>query len=160
MALSRSQKESAVATIKENVTKAKTLVFVRFDKVTAEEMNALRTSCANEDVHFIVAKKTLLRKAFDGADIDGEFPSLDGEVALASSEDLLASARIMGEQSKQLEDRLHIIGGVFEGAFTPEGQMQVIADIPPLKTLYAQFLMVIRSPIQGFVSVLDQVAKK
>lgn len=146
--------------MRDEITRAKTLVFVGFRHVTAEEMNQVRTACVHEEVRFLVAKKTLMQKAFADADIAGEFPNLEGEVALVSGEDLLAAARVAGEQGKALEDRLRIIGGVFEGAFVSEEKMQAIADIPPIKTLYAQFLMIIKSPVQQFTSVIDQVAQK
>lgn len=71
----------------------------------------------------------------------------------------MAPARVMGEQGKALGgDRLSIVGGVFEGAIVSLEKMQSIAAIPPIKTLYAQFLMVIRAPVQGCASVLSQIA--
>ena len=62
---------------------AKTIVFVQFDRVTSEEMNALRGVCADEQVSYMVAKKTLIRKAFEDSNLDGELPELEGEIALA-----------------------------------------------------------------------------
>ena len=73
---------------------------------------------------------------------------------------MLAPARIAGEQSRHLDERIRIVGGIFESAVTGREKMQAIADIPPIKTLYAQFLTVIRSPVQGFASALGQIADK
>ena len=92
--------------------------------------------------------------------VTGELPVLEGEAAVAYGSDLLAPARVLGEQGKKLDGRLEIVGGVFEGAFVGQEKMQTIAAIPPIETLYAQFLTVIRSPVQGFASVLGQVAEK
>ena len=39
-------------------------------------------------------------------------------------------------------------------------EMMAIALIPSQQTLYAQFVNVINSPIQGLVMALDAVAKK
>ena len=64
----------------------------------------------------------------------------------------------MGSQAKVLDDRLSILGGVFDNAFIPAEQMRGIAAIPPLETLYAQFLTVIQGPVRGLVSVLGQIA--
>ena len=160
MAITRSKKETIIEKLRSIISDAQTIVFVHFDKVTVEEVDTLRSSCADEQVGYLVAKKTLIRQAFADAGIDGEMPVLDGEVALAYSDDQLAPARILGEQSKKLGDRLSIIGGVFDNVFVGQEYMQAIADIPPLKTLYAQFLTVIRSPVQGFASALGQIAEK
>ena len=160
MAITRTKKEGVVAKIKDAVAQARTVVFVRFHGVTAKEIDELRVACAAENVGYVVAKKTLIRKALQDTDIDGSLEELSGEVAVAYGDDLLTPVRLMGEQSKKLEDRITIIGGIFEQSFTSAERMQSIAAIPPLKTLFAQFLMVIRSPIQGCAVALSEIADK
>lgn len=158
MAITRTKKEAVVEKLKSIFADAQTIVFVQFNQVTAEEASALRGVCADEKVGYMVAKKTLIKKAFKNSGIEGDLPEMEGEIALAYGTDILTPARVMGEQGKNLEDRLRIVGGVFENAPVLQEQMQAIADIPPLKTLYTQFLTIIRVPIQGFASVLSQVA--
>lgn len=159
MAISRTKKETMIERLKGIFDTAQTVVFVRFDAVTAEEANTLRCVCADEGVGYLVAKKTLIRKAFADSSFAGALPDMEGEVALAYGDDMLAPARVMGEQSKTLgEERLAIVGGVFEKALVSQDKMRSIAAIPPLETLYAQFLTVIRAPVQGFASVLGQIA--
>lgn len=158
MAISRTKKEAVIERLKGIFDVAQTIVFVQFDKVTAEEANALRGVCVDEDVGYLVAKKTLIRKAFADSLLDGVLPDMEGEVAVAYGDDMLIPARVMGEQSKVLEGRLTIVGGVFEKALVSQERMQSIAAIPPLETLYVQFLTIIRVPVQGFASVLGQIA--
>ena len=52
------------------------------------------------------------------------------------------------------------MGGIFENTVVSQEKMQAIADIPPLKTLYAQFLTVIQGPVRGFAAALSQIADK
>ena len=160
MALSRTKKETIVSALRDIVKSARTVVFVRFNGVTSEEANALRSACDSEDVGYMVAKKTLIKRVFDGASFDGSLSDMEGEIAVAYGSDMLAPARIMGEQGKKLDGRISIVGGVFENAFVGPEKMQSVADIPPVKTLYAQFLTVIRGPVQGYVSALGQIADK
>ena len=160
MAISRTKKEAVVEKLRSIFADAQTIVFVQFDKVTAKEANDLRGACADEEVGYIVAKKTLIRKAFKDSTLEGELPVMEGEIALAYGTDILSPARIIGEWGKKMEDRLQIVGGIFERSLVPQEQMQAIADIPPVETLYAQFLTVIRGPVQGFASVLSQIADK
>lgn len=160
MAISRTKKEEVVEKIKGIVGNAKTIVFVHFKGVTSQETNELRFACAEEKVGYTIARKTLIKKAFEGSKIDGELPEFEGEIAVAYSDDILASAQAMGAQSKKLGGRLEIVGGIFDNKFTTKEEMISIANIPPLKTLYAQFLNVIKSPIQGYASVLGQIAEK
>ena len=158
MAITRKKKEDIVAKVKDIIKNSKTIVFVRFHEVTSEEANDMRDKCFENGVNYFVAKKTLIKKAFTDEKL--EMPELEGEVAIAYGEDMLSPAQIMGEMQKGLKDRISILGGIFNGEIVSQEKMQSIANIPPLKTLYAQFLMVIKSPIQGCASALNEVAKK
>lgn len=160
MAITKEKKEAILKRLKDIFTNAQTIVFVQFHKVTAEEANALRGACADEEVNYFVAKKTLIQRAFTDAAVSGDLPDMEGEIALAYGDDILAPARVMGEWGKELHERLTIVGGIFENKLLPQEEMQAIAAIPPLKTLYAQFLMVIRAPVQGCASALSQIAEK
>ena len=160
MAITRIKKEAVVEKLRDVFTGAQTIVFVQFDKVTSEEANTLRGVCVGEEVGYMVAKKTLIKKAFEDSSIKGDLPEMEGEIAVAYGTDILAPARIMGEQGRELNNRLRIVGGVFENSVVLQEQMQAIADIPPLNTLYVQFLTIIRSPVQGFVSALSKIADK
>jgi large subunit ribosomal protein L10 len=61
---------------------------------------------------------------------------------------------------KTFKDKISIVGGVFEKRFVDADEMKSIATIPSKEVLYAQFLNIINSPIQGLVMVLDGVAAK
>lgn len=146
--------------IRDSIAHAQTIVFARFNAVTSEEANGIREACAGANVGYTVAKKTLIKKAFESAEYEGEFPSLEGEIALAYGDDMLAPARMMGEQGEKVGGRLSIVGGVFEGAFISGEKMEEIAKIPTIETLYVRLLTVIRAPLQGIASVFDQIAEK
>ena len=160
MAISRNQKEKFVSKLKDVFKNSKTIVFVNFSGINVNEINKLRESCLEDGVSYMVAKKSLINKSLSDVKFDGEIPNMEGEIALAYGDDQLAPARLMGEQSKLLKNKLKIVGGIFENSFKDGVYMQSIADIPPIKTLYTQFLNVIKSPISGFASVIDQVADK
>ncbi len=52
------------------------------------------------------------------------------------------------------------MGGVFDGVYKNKEEMTVVAQIPGRETLYAQFVNLINSPIQGLVIGLNAVAEK
>ncbi|MBI2474578.1 MAG: 50S ribosomal protein L10, partial [Candidatus Taylorbacteria bacterium] len=62
--------------------------------------------------------------------------------------------------AKKLEKGLKLIGGIFEGKYMDREAITSIALIPSRKTLEAQFVNLINSPIQRFVVALNEVAKK
>ena len=160
MAITKQKKQEIVTKLSDICKTAKTVVFVSFTKLGANEANELRAKCADESVGYCVAKKTLIKKVFGDASFEGDIPVLEGEIAIAYSEDQIAPARVITQINKDIEGEATIIGGIFENKYITKEQMQEIGSIPPIPVLYAQFMTVIRSPIQGFASVINQIADK
>lgn len=160
MAISKSKKQDIVARVSDILKGAKSAVFVNFHKVTVGDMTGVRKQLRSEGVGFYVAKKTLIKRALGDANVAGEMPDLQGEVALVYADDLLAPAREIHAFQKSLDGRVSILGGIFEGTFKDKAGMEVIASIPSRQTLYAQFVNLINSPIQGLVLGLNAIAEK
>lgn len=160
MATTKAQKQEILAGLKESIKQNPSLVFVNFHKLTVADTTLMRRGLRAGGVGYVVAKKTLIKKALAEAGVTGTMPALDGEVAVAYSADITAPAREAYTFQKKFKDQYTIIGGVFEGVYKSKEEMMAIATIPPLKTLYAQLANLLNSPIQGFVMALDQIAQK
>lgn len=160
MAINKEKKQEIISSVKNILADSKSVVFVNFHKLPVSESTTIRKELRSKDVNFTVAKKTLTKRALNEASLTGEMPQLDGELALVYSADLLAPAREIFDFQKKLDGRVSILGGIFNGMYKNKAEMEVIASIPSQKTLYAQFLNVINSPIQGFVVALNAIADK
>lgn len=159
MAISRQKKEDIVARLEQVRQEAATIVFVRFNGLTVAESNAMRRELQAAGVEYFVAKKTLLKHVFANA-FTGEYPELEGEIAVAYSTDQMSPAQNMKDFAKKYKDRITMVAGVFEGVFQDQSQIEEIAAIPSLHELRGMFVNVINAPIQGFATVLDQIAEK
>jgi large subunit ribosomal protein L10 len=160
MALTKAKKTEVVASVKKILDNAKTVVFVNFHKLTVLETTQIRKALRESQVGYYVAKKTLIKRALDEKKYTGELPALDGEVALVYSEDQIAGAREIFNFQKKFDKRISIIGGIFEEGYKDQASMLSIANIPSRHTLYAQFVNLINSPIQGLVIALNGIAEK
>jgi large subunit ribosomal protein L10 len=160
MAINKERKKEIVATVKDILDKSKTVVFVNFHKLPVSESTAIRKELRSKDVQFTVAKKTLTKRALAEAAPKGDLPELAGELALVYSSDLISPAREIFDFQKKLEGRVSILGGIFDGLFKTKAEMESIASIPSQKTLHAQFVNLINSPIQGLVLALNASAEK
>ena len=158
MPITLDKKKELVSGLEDSIEGANSVVFVKFDKLTVPEVNTLRRNLQKENVGYTVAKKSLLKRALGTNGITGELPEIPGQIAVAYGSDLLAPAREVFSFSKENKDKISIVGGVFEGKYMNAIEMMSIATIPPMQTLRAMFVNIINSPIQRFVSVLDQVA--
>jgi len=159
MAISKDKKKEIVKKVSDAVKGSKSVVFVNFHGITVKDSTKVRKQLKTHDIKFLVAKKTLTERALKDAGIAGEMPALLGEIGLAYGADLIAPAREVFSFKKELDTKFGIVGGIFDGKFMNQSEMLSIATIPDQKTLYAQFVNLINSPIQGFVMALSEIAK-
>ncbi len=159
MAVTKQKKMEILEGLKNSLKDAGSVVFVKFHALTVSEVNELRKALRVKNVSYKVAKKTLVKKALEDAKYQGEIPAFDSELALVSGADILDPAHEIYEFEKKFKDKVSISGGVFEGVYKNREEMLVIAMIPGRQTLYAQFVNLINSPIQGLVIALNEVAK-
>lgn len=159
MPITKAKKQEMLSKLA-TVAKNPSVVFVNFHGLPMPETVELRSALRKNGVGLLVAKKTLVRKAFSEAGIAGELPATEGELALAYSQDALAAAREVYAFQKKFDGKLAIQGGTFESTFQNKVQMMEIAQIPDRQTLLGMFVNVINSPIQGLAVALNAVAEK
>ncbi len=167
MAKSKEQKKEILDRLTSAFTTSPASVFVHFTGLPVGEETQMRSALRSEGVGYFVAKKTLIGKALDEMSVEGERPSLDGEIAIAYqnddesfAKDSTAPARNIHTFVKKYGDKVSIVGGIFEGGFMDAAQMNEVATIPSVDTLRGMFANVINSPIQGLVVALNAVAEK
>jgi len=158
MAITKAKKADILAKVQDSLKDAVSVVFVSFKGLSVGDTSAMRKALKAEGIGYYVAKKTLVKRALEAAGYEGDMPSMDGELALAwSNDDATAAARGIYEAGKTHKDMLFIRGGVFENRYLDAAGMTAIATIPPVPVLRGMFLNVINSPIQGLVIALDQI---
>lgn len=159
MAITKDKKKEILNKLKD-VTSQKAVVFVNFHGLPVSDSTVIRNELRNKEISYFVAKKTLIKKAFDGSKVDGEMPQLDGEVAVAYSNDETAPSREIYSFQKKFAGKVSILGGIFENKFLSKSEMEVIALIPSLQVLRGMFVNIINSPIQGFAMAIKAIADK
>lgn len=159
MAITKTKKEEILSKLEGVKNDSESIVFVKFNGMTVADTTAMRAKLREEGVSFFVAKKTLMKRAFDGT-FEGEMPELEGEIAVAYSTDAIAPAQNIKAFAGQFKENIAIAGGVFQGVYKDAAEMTEIASIPPLPVLRGMFVNVINSPIQGLVLGLNAIADK
>lgn len=160
MAKNKEQKKESLATIAKLIKDVKdvgSVALVKFAGLTVADAIDFRRKLKTEGVSYLVAKKTLAKKALAESGVAGELPALDGQIGLAWGADQIAPARGVYEFQKKSEKKVELLGGIFEGRFMNREEMSGIAAIPPRQTLYGQLVNVINSPIQGLVIALSKI---
>ena len=156
--ITKVQKKELIDSIAKALKGSKSVVFANFHHLIVADDMAMRKALRKEGIGYMVVRKTLAKIALKEAGIEGTMPEFVGELAIVYGEDLTAPAREFFTFQKKYKDNVKIVGGIFEGKYMSVEEMTAVAMIPSQKTLYAQFVNLINSPIQRFAIVLDQIA--
>lgn len=159
MAITKEKKTEILSKLDGVKNDSESIVFVKFNGMNVADTTAMRSKLREEGVGYFVAKKTLMKRAFDKA-FKGEIPPLEGEIAVAYSKDAISPAQNIKEFASKYKENIAIVGGVFQGVYKNAEEMTEIASIPPLPVLRGMFVNVINSPIQGLVLGLNAIADK
>jgi len=159
VAITKEKKQTILAKLEDIKNNSESIVFVNFNELGGNDTVAMRAKMTDEGVGYFVAKKTLIKRAFDGA-FEGEMPALEGEIAVAYSADAIAPAQNVKHFMGTHKDKVTIVGGIFQGVYKNQEEMTEIASIPALPVLRGMFVNVINSPIQGLVLGLNAIAEK
>lgn len=154
MAIKKGKKEEIVKELTDELSKAKGIVFTNYKKVSANDVNALRSECYKENVKFRIAKKTLINIALKGAKIELDAKALKGQIGVAYSlEDEVAPAKVAATFKKGNES-FELLNGILDGNALDEKEVAALAKLPSKEELLGKLVGTLNAPISGFVNVL------
>ncbi len=160
MAINKAKKQSITSQLSEDLKNAESIVFVHFNKLPVVDSTVLRKTLHEQGISYQVVKKTLMKRVLAEKGFEGSLPELPGNIAIAWSTDPTAPAREVYAFRKGREEQVKLAGGIFENRYLDAVGINEIATIPSMHVLRGMFVNVINSPIQGFASVLNQIAEK
>jgi large subunit ribosomal protein L10 len=146
-------------------------VVMNFSGVSASEMAELRTVVRRENGTLRVVKNSVISRALRELGRDEEFIEFfDGPVAVAYGEDAAGVVRALSDWNKKAK-KLEFKGGIVGGRAIRQEAVTRLATLPPLPVMQAMALGAIAAPltslltlgrelIQGFVRIVDQLARK
>ena len=157
--MDRSQKADAVASLSATFNEAGVVVVTRNLGMTVAQSTVLRTKMRDAGAQFKVSKNTLARLAIADTDYAGIGDMLNGPVALASSVDPVAAAKVAIDFAKT-NDKLEIVGGSMGSqVLNPEG-IKALASMPSLDQLRATVIGLIQAPATKIAQLTTAPAAK
>lgn len=155
MPITRQKKEEILKGLKDWLDNSSSVFFVNFHGLSNALSQELRRLISDSDAKYLVAKKTLIKKALQESKIEGERPDLKGELALVfATGEATLPAKTLSDFSKKNEG-INLLGGIFEGAFIEADIVSNLANLPTKEVLIGQFINVINAPRQQMVGVLQ-----
>lgn len=155
MAKTRVKKELESSALTERLQKMKVAVLTTTAGLKVKDMTELRTALRAEGVEYVVAKKTLVRRALSAAKLEQvDLSPVDSSFSLTFGyDDEVTPAKLLAQFAKTHE-ALKFLGGILDGAFVDAERMKQLAKLPSRDQLRGQVVGTIAAPLSGFVSVL------
>ena len=154
MPKTRAQKAEIVDELADKLGRMKAAVFTSISGYTMKDADSLRAKGRAEGVEVMVAKKTLLEKAFKQSGLEVDAKAFEGSVlTTVGFQDEVAAAKLMATFLKDREG-MKILGGILEGKMVDAASVKTLAKLPSKQELLGMLVGTINAPVSGFVRVL------
>lgn len=168
---SKEIKVEKVQALGEKATRAKSITFVAYHGLSANQIGALRAKIKTAGGEFLVEKNTLIKLALTSNQLPVTSDQLSGPTAtIFSYDDDIAPIKEIATLNKELGFPTFKFGFLGKDLLDADS-LQNLASLPSKDQLRAKIVGSLASPIYGFVnvlaanirnlvSILDQAAKK
>ncbi len=136
-------------------------VIVDYKGITVAEDTVLRKSLREAGVDYFVVKNTLLKRAFEKANIAGLDEHLEGTTAIAiSQDDIISAPKILFKQAEGSEGKFTIKAGFIGKDAVDTKVVEEYAKLPSKEVLVSKLLFMLQSPMQRLAIAASEIAKK
>lgn len=153
------QKQQIVAALAEQMRNANSGVLVDYKGITVEDDTKLRADLRKAGVQYAVVKNALCSRACDELGYTELKSVLEGNTALALSEDQIAPAKILNEYAKGHENFV-IKAGFVDGKILTAAEVKALAEIPSKEVLIGRLMGSLQSSLYGFAYAIQAIIDK
>ena len=156
------EKKKIIDDLKEKITKQKSIVLVDFTGLISKPLFHIREELKDSNCRFQVIKKTLLFKVLEECkdkQLIENIKKIKGQLALIFGfQDEILPAKIAYQNSLKNE-KLKILGGVFENKFLMIDKVVELAQLPAKEELFKRLAGSLQNTISSFVNLLKSNLK-
>lgn len=157
----RKEKEELESELAEMAKRQKVVVFSNFHGLSVAAQQAFRRALRKEDAEVKIAKKTILRRAFESIGLPFPVADFKGEVAVVFGYgDEIAPARVVAKFGKENPDSFKTIGGILGGRALEAKSVLALAKLPGKRELLSQLVGILSAPIRNLMNVLNGNQRK
>jgi large subunit ribosomal protein L10 len=157
--MNRSEKTDAVAALNATFNEAAAIVVTRNLGLTVAQSTDLRLKMRDAGASYKVAKNSLAKIALQGTQYASLGDLLTGPIALGTSSDPVAAAKIAVEFAKT-NPKLEIVGGAMGDTVLDLAGVQALATLPSLDELRAKLIGLVQAPATKIAQLSTAPAAK
>ena len=155
--MKKEDKVNSIAHISDVIKDYAHFYLVDVTAMNAAATNAMRAKCYKQEVKMLVVKNTLLKKAFEAAEVDFSplYSCLKGTTALLLSNTANAPAKLIKDVAGKAE--VPALKGAYaeESFYVGAEQLEALIHIKSKNELIAEVVALLQSPIKNVVSALQ-----
>ena len=155
--MKKEDKVNSIAHIGDVIKEYAHFYLVDVTAMNAAATNAMRAKCYKQEVKMLVVKNTLLKKAFEAAEVDYSplYSCLKGTTALLLSNTANAPAKLIKDVAGKAE--VPALKGAYaeESFYVGAEQLEALINIKSKNELIAEVVALLQSPIKNVVSALQ-----
>lgn len=158
-----SRKVEQIDHLKETISAYPHFYLVDVTALDSVATSELRRKCFKSNIKMVVAKNTLLQKAFEALDTDYSplYDSLKGTTAIFFTETANVPGKLLQEYASKKKTTPALKAAYAEqGFYVGADQLSVLASIKSKNELIADIIALLQSPIRNIVSALQNKAEK
>ena len=155
--MDRLEKAAAVADLNRTFAEVGVVVVTRNLGMTVAQSTRLRNLMRDAGASYKVSKNKLARIALDGTRYGSIGDMLTGPVALATSTDPVAAAKVAVDFAKT-NDKFEIVGGAMGDTMLDLAGVQALATLPSLDELRAKIVGLIVAPATKLATITQAPA--
>lgn len=152
-------KENKVAELQEAISTAKGVLLVDYRGLTVKEVTELRAKLRAADVHYEVAKNTLIKRAANALEISVLDAFLEGPTAVAFADDALGMIKAITDFAKE-HKALEVKAGLMDNEFIDVNTIDALSKIPGRDVLLTQLAVCLQAPMRNLAVVVNQIKEK
>jgi large subunit ribosomal protein L10 len=155
--MDRAQKPMVVSELNAVFNEVGVVVVTRNLGLTVAQSTDLRLKMRDAGATYKVTKNSLAKIASKGTAYESISTMLTGPIALASSIDPVAAAKIVVEFAKT-NDKLEIVGGAMGDTVLDVNGVKALATLPSLDELRAKIVGLVQAPATKVVQIIQAPA--
>ena len=155
--MDRAQKEAVVAELGEIFDSSGVVVVAHYAGLTVANMETLRASARDADVHVRVAKNKLAKIALDGKPCASISDLLSGMTVMTYSEDPVSAAKVAQDFAKE-HDKFVILGGAMGDNALDVAGVKAVAAMPSREELISSIVGCIGAPASNIAGAIGAPA--
>lgn len=155
MPKTRQQKEQTLSELTADFERSTSAVVVGFSGLPVAEATKLRRACRAVDAEYVVAKKTLLRRALAARKLDIDLGTNQNVGLVLGYGDVVATAKAAAGFAKEHKEQFTIVSGVLDGAPIAGTLVTELSLLPSREELLAKAVGSLAAPLSGLVGVLS-----